>query len=152
MRVLGSLSAGSALDNVTRTLPLVIRFARPARMPGCATPSETMNTLVSSPAVSPLWARPLLPSAFALTMNWRRLPAPVSFAFTMVSKLKPKSMPLTSALPSVAGVTDCATVVAVVSVASAAFVVFAAASARAGTSPPTRSVTATALPVVASLR
>ena len=152
MRVAASLSGGSAVAQVTSTTPPVSRFASPARRPACAAASETMNTLVSTPAVSPDCARPAFPSAFAFAMNCRRLPCPASFALTMVSKLKPKSTPLTLPVLNVTGLTDCAVVVVVVSVVSAALVVFAGASARAGISPPTWSLTALAEPALASVR
>ena len=111
-----------------------------------------MNTLVSPPVVRPACARPLLPSALALVMNCRRLPCPASLAFTTVSKLKPKSRPVRFVVPNVTGLSDCTAVVAVVSVASAAFVVLAPASLRTGTSPPTRSATPTGVPLEASVR
>ncbi len=151
-RVPASVSAGSGVSGTKRATPFTSAFASPARRPGCASPSGTMNTLVSTPAGRPDCARPVLASAFALSRNCRSVPAPASRVLTIVSKLKPKSTPVTSAEPSVTLATDCGVAAGLVSVPSAAAVVFESASAIAGFSPPTRSVTATGVPLEASVR
>ncbi len=83
----GSVSAGSAVSGTKRATPAVSWFARPARRPGCASPSPTMKTLVSEPAGRPACARPAFPSAFALSRNCRSVPCPASRVLTIVSKL-----------------------------------------------------------------
>ncbi len=118
-------------------------------------PFGIMKIEVSRPAVWPTWASEPSPViVFAFVTNWRSEPCPVSFVFTIVSKLKPKSKPLTVVPPpftsTATAVIDSAVVVAVVRAASV--VEPLAASINAGFSPPTRSVTATAAPVVPVVR
>ena len=115
--------------------------------------ARSTKRLVSNPAGRPLWASvDWSVNAFAFSMNCRSEPCPASLVLTIVEKLNPKSTFGTAPPVTVTAVTDCAAVVAVASEASVAFVVFDAASPLAGDSPPTRSVTATAVPVAASVR
>ena len=97
---------GSRVDTPIAATPPVSWFASPALRPGWACPSEIMKMLVSLPAGSASAAPRLVrdplcasaaspPSALLLRRNCRSDPCPASFVLTIVSKLKPKSTPVT---------------------------------------------------------
>ena len=96
--------------------------------------------LVSTPAVNPDCASPALVSVLLLVMNCRNDPCPESRVLTMVSKLNPKSMPVTLLEPGETLVMDCGVLVPVMSAANV--VLPLPASIFVGSSPPTRFVSA----------
>src|SRR3990172_12766051 len=107
-----------------------------------------MKIALSIPAGRPAWARPVLDRVFAFVRNCRSDPCPVSFLFTTVEKLNPKSTQRTdTALMILTGAFDWAK-----KLPRFWLVVFAGASWRAGSAPPTSFVTATAVPEPASVR
>ena len=79
--------AGSASGTPMRTTPRSSQLASPARRPGRAAGPGTMKIDASTPAGLPTWARPALPSAFALTRNCRTEPWPDACTLVTTSKL-----------------------------------------------------------------
>ena len=146
----GSVSVGSADVGAIVATPDVNWLAYPACIPARAVPSASIHSACSIPAVRPDCASPVFDSAFAFVIHCRTLPCPLFAVFTTTSKLYPKSTPVMLAAPITAVVIDCGAVVPVVSAASV--VDPFPASTFDGTSPPTWSVTATAVPLLASVR
>jgi hypothetical protein len=159
--VWASITRGCDTASVTPGLivatPPANRFTL-ARSPGAALPLPIMKTTCSMPAVRPLTASAAsLPSVLALVMTWRSEPWPEALALTTVEKLNPKSTPATVPLPTVTGATACAVptrpaVNCRLPVSSVVPLAPAPGSAAAGCVPPTKSVTATALPLPAWVR
>ena len=150
----GAVISGSEFSSRMLTTPALLASLMVLRRPAALLPLDTMNTMCSMPAVRPATARsPSPPWALAFSSTCGRLPWPTLLLLLTVLKFSPKSMPLTLLLPTFTGLKAWAVPLRpavntpVLSVNTVPALPWPG-SPRRGSVPPTKLVTATALPVL----